>query len=111
MAQIGDLTGTSPRLDGPGIRGRRTRRSSMKDWIPYLTDRPMPRLAGMALLIFTLALPATAGATPPALQSVSQSGGRVSATWTLPSGMVLDYIEAGTKPTQTADAGAFPIHD
>jgi hypothetical protein len=66
---------------------------------------------GWILLIAALALPATATATPPSLQSVSQNGGRIAATWSLPAGMVLDYIEAGTRPVTTADEGDFPLEN
>jgi hypothetical protein len=56
-----------------------------------------------------LLLPAPASATPPTLLSVGRDGGKVTATWTIPPGMAMDYIEAGNSPAVTADGGDFPL--
>jgi hypothetical protein len=72
----------------------------MRDWIL--------RSIYAGLLATALAPAAPAQATPPTLQTASQSGGRISAAWTLPSGMALDYIEAGTSPATTPE-GDFPF--
>jgi hypothetical protein len=54
-------------------------------------------------------LPAAAHATPPTLLSVGRVGGQVTANWSLPPGMAMDYIEAATSPTVTTDLGDFPL--
>jgi hypothetical protein len=72
----------------------------MRDWIL--------RSIHAGLLATALALAAPAQAATPTLQTASQSGGRISAAWSLPSGMALDYIEAGTSPATTPE-GDFPI--
>jgi hypothetical protein len=76
--------------------------------IAHSLGRAVRGSTGLALLWAAIVLPATAEATPPTLQSATQSGGRITASWTLPAGMAMDYIEAGTSPAVTA-AGDFPI--
>jgi hypothetical protein len=69
------------------------------------------RLAGIALAVAgaLMLLPAGARATPPALVAVGQSGGKVTATWTIPPGMAMDFIEAGNSPAVNPDGGDFPL--
>jgi hypothetical protein len=66
------------------------------------------RLLVMVVVIGSLALPSAVQATPPTLLSVGQSDGRITATWTIPKGMAMDYIEAGTSATVTPP-GDFPL--
>jgi hypothetical protein len=56
-----------------------------------------------------LLLPPPAEATPPTLLSVGRNGGQVTATWSIPPGMAMDYIEAGNSPAVTPDGGDFPL--
>jgi hypothetical protein len=66
-----------------------------------------------ALLALTVslgvALPATAQATPPTLLAVGLKGGQVTASWMVPPGMAMDYIEAASSPAVTPDLGDFPL--
>jgi hypothetical protein len=70
--------------------------------------RVLRRAIAISPLWAALVISATAQATPPTLQSAAQAEARVTAAWTTPRGMVMDYIEAGTSPVVTAD-GDFPI--
>jgi hypothetical protein len=56
-------------------------------------------------------LTAAAQAVPPTLVSVGGAGGRVTATWTLPPGMAMDFIEAGTTSVVNPTGGDFPLKD
>ena len=54
-------------------------------------------------------LTAAAQATPPTVVSVGGAGGRVAATWALPPGMAMDFIEAGTTSVVNPQGGDFPL--
>ena len=56
-----------------------------------------------------VALPATARATPPTLVAVGLQGGQITASWSLPPGMAMDYIEAGSSPAVAPVGGDFPL--
>ena len=59
-------------------------------------------------VLSSLVLPAAVQAAPVTLLSVGQNNGRITATWTIPKGMAMDYIEAGTSAAVTAE-GDFPL--
>jgi hypothetical protein len=63
----------------------------------------------LAASLSALLLPAAAQATPPTLLSVSRVGGQVTASWSIPPGMAMDFIEAGSSPAVNADGGDFPL--
>jgi hypothetical protein len=77
------------------------------------TDKSAPgaRWARIALAasLGALLLPAAAQATPPTLLSVSRVGGQITANWSIPPGMAMDFIEAGNSPAVNADGGDFPL--
>jgi hypothetical protein len=66
------------------------------------------RLLVIVVVIGSLALPSAAQAAPPTLLSVGQNNGRITATWTIPKGMAMDYVEAGTSAAVTPQ-GDFPL--
>ncbi len=65
-------------------------------------------LALAAASAFAL-LTASAQAVPPTVISAGGAGGRVTATWTLPPGMAMDFIEAGTTSVVNSQGGDFPL--
>jgi hypothetical protein len=65
-------------------------------------------LLALIAVLSTLMLPAAAQAVQPVLVSVGQNNGRITATWTIPKGMAMDYIEAGTSAAVTPQ-GDFPL--
>jgi hypothetical protein len=66
------------------------------------------RLLVVLVVLGSLVLPGAAQATTPTLTSVGQSDGRITATWTIPPGMAMDYIEAGISTVVTPH-GDFPL--
>jgi hypothetical protein len=63
----------------------------------------------LAASLSALLMPAAAQATPPTLLSVGRVGGQVTANWSIPPGMAMDFIEAGTSPAVNANGGDFPL--
>jgi hypothetical protein len=66
------------------------------------------RLLVVFVVLGGLALPGAAQATPPTLTSVGLADGRITASWTVPKGMAMDYIEAGISAAVTSH-GDFPL--
>jgi hypothetical protein len=65
----------------------------------------------LAVVSAFVLLTAAAQAAPPTLVSVAGTGGRVTASWTLPPGMAMDFIEAGTTSVTNPQGGDFPLKD
>jgi hypothetical protein len=65
-------------------------------------------LLALFAVLSSLVLPAAVQAAPPTLLSVGQNNGRITATWTIPKGMAMDYIEGGVS-TAVEPQGDFPL--
>jgi hypothetical protein len=74
------------------------------------SSRRRCRWLTFAVLTGLAVMPAAAQAVPPNLLSVGRNGGQITATWTIPPGMAMDFIEAGNSPVVTP-VGDFPLKD